>query len=579
MSTCSFGSLPRMVSMVRVVALVGLAVLTTGCPSRAGRRVDDLPLLDRGADFAPASREAVQALRLVRKAHAISTRIGEQIWPGYRFHERPLVLFSRRGEAYLVGGDVVPAGSERVEDPRVRLPDVVRLRLAPGAINPNQPFKQEARVAGVSAFAIRFGDRQPGGDWFRLLVHEVFHVHQREVWGQIEPETPACRYPVEDVEQLVLAELEQRALAAALPHLEEQPRVLTALAEVRALRDARRALPSGEKAGAIERHEERLEGAARYVELRYAVAAGVLGRAELVTELRRALSSLRLANAHKWRYYSTGAALGLLLDRTPEESERRWTSRIDEGEDFDTLLAERAPSSPHPAERVERSRFDHGGAESRVRLSAEVTRLLRQERAWLARLDAGPGRRVTVHMHGPAGGTYQNRGPTVVLEDCRRLATGIQSYVVETFGLQILARPAVPGKSAGGGRPVLMGGAGTHRTLVFRAPPPHRLRIDGEPAPLGNRAAGPWERRFHERLESEHPEWHVRFEGRGTVAADERGDLTYTLIDADADGPPVAGTSPKERCGPHGPGGDAHELAMSAKTRSPARSSTEPASR
>jgi hypothetical protein len=542
---------------LRLALLLSLVALS-GCapaPLVGGPVVAPLPPSEEGF----VTPNAALALREVERAFAASRAYGELIWPGFRLHEWPLLLFDAAGNGWLVGAPFAPEGTRPVSLPGVAVATLA-FRLPAGALSPGLPFVREVDVGGVRAFAIRVSDEPPGASWYRLLVHEVFHMHQHVVWGSLGPDERVCRYPFQDVDGLAWADVEQRALSAAL-HLRERPAERhEALADLLVLRTGRRASGDGGTAGVIERREERLEGTARYVELRYAEVGGHLSRDAMLAEVQRSLGPLRLMDAAKWRYYHTGAALGLLFDRLAAEGPARWTRRVDAGADLDEVLVERVPGGVDTVSRRERLAARYARAAARARLSDAVERQLAEEERWLRRFREGGGALVTIRFAGAADGYYVNRGPTIPLEDCGRLVTGIQSYVSTRYGVEVRAAVTLDGHARG--RPMLIRAEDGAQTISFRAPAPDLLQIDDGAPP----AAAAWDLPIERSLTATHGEWQIRFAGTGRIERGADGALTIELAEpvaadrtAAAEGsPPPAGPGalrPSRRALPRLPAG------------------------
>jgi hypothetical protein len=158
-----------------------------------------------------------------------------------------------------------------------------------------------------------------------LVVHEMFHVHQRErhpKWAGNELEL--FTYPFEDAELLALRRIETESLRRAERAADSKDAACHARLAL-ATRHQRFARLSTGAAG-YERALELNEGLARYVE---ALAAGV--RRSDLTAKEYPAENLRT------RGYATGHALALLLERFAHG----WTTRLEAGDtrSLDELLA------------------------------------------------------------------------------------------------------------------------------------------------------------------------------------------------------------------------------------------------
>ncbi|HLL70020.1 MAG TPA: hypothetical protein VK363_01230 [Pyrinomonadaceae bacterium] len=163
-----------------------------------------------------------------------------------------------------------------------------------------------------------------------LVIHETFHVHQREhhpKWSGNELEL--FNYPFEDAELLALRRLETESLRRA----ERAARKTDAACHARLALDTRRERFARLTKGAAEyeRALELNEGLARYVEARAADR-----RVSNLPANEYAAEELRL------RSYATGHALALLLERFAPA----WTTRLETATDslsLDELLAAALP--------------------------------------------------------------------------------------------------------------------------------------------------------------------------------------------------------------------------------------------
>ena len=157
-----------------------------------------------------------------------------------------------------------------------------------------------------------------------LLVHEAFHVFQRErhpKWGGNEVELFV--YPFEDAAQLALRRQETEALRRAAAARKLNEAACWARAAVGARRARFKLLPEG--AAGYERGTELNEGLARYVEARAERAKGEQLRPDDYPP-----DDVRL------RSYAAGRSIGLLLDRLGPG----WKQRLEGGDprSLDELL-------------------------------------------------------------------------------------------------------------------------------------------------------------------------------------------------------------------------------------------------
>ncbi len=191
--------------------------------------------------------------------------------------------------------------------------------------------------AGVpTATLLLTADTGSAEGWASVLVHETFHVFQRQrhpAWGGNEVDL--FTYPHDDVETLTLRELETVALRRALDAPNRRTMVCWAQAALdsRSRRFAR--LPT--HAIGYERGSEILEGLATALQLR---ALGEGGDDILA-------GSVFAADAVRERAYETGAALAMLLDRVSDG----WQQALEERDtlSLDEALQHELEKAPHPS--------------------------------------------------------------------------------------------------------------------------------------------------------------------------------------------------------------------------------------
>jgi hypothetical protein len=200
-----------------------------------------------------------------------------------------------------------------------------------------------------------------------LLVHEIFHVHQREHFPSwIANEVELFVYPVEDARLLALRRLETEALRRALAGAPRGPGGCWA-ARALALRTERFAsLPPGSVE--YERKSELNEGLATYVEHR---ALGTPD-AELLPERSFGAAQVRE------RSYWSGLVLGRLLDRLHD----RWREALSADPDrtLDGLLGEALARRGESGGECLFDPLQRASAEHRARAEVQALRDERAER-------------------------------------------------------------------------------------------------------------------------------------------------------------------------------------------------------
>ncbi|MBM4355380.1 MAG: hypothetical protein FJ109_16600, partial [Deltaproteobacteria bacterium] len=401
-------------------------LFVAGCPSPT-------PRLSSGPALSDKELEALEAVQL---AWDTSRAQGSQLWPGFLLHEVPLLIFRPGNRSFAVNPGFDPELATRISDPRfsevVWMLDSKALPYSAGL-----PFARDVEWQGHRFFLVRHTDGSERKSWFRLVVHEIFHEWQQS-WRPAQfPE--ACRYPYGDGQNAFAARAEEMMLARMM--VPARPEELDGpLAEYLAVRSSRYRSGAGgaaADAAAIEDWEERIEGTARYVEEAYAVAAHLAAPSAAAEELVRYFKTFRPGDLQKWKYYRVGLALGRLLDLLEDTD---WKDACREGQSpFRYALGLLADETAEKVASVPTVLARYQGERQAVEDSLAAYLATEQELidTWKGE---GP---VRVELVLPAGGRnayYSNRGPTIQLPDCHRLATGVTAYVDITHGLEILAR-------------------------------------------------------------------------------------------------------------------------------------------
>lgn len=255
------------------------------------------------------------------------------VWPGYSVFGQPVLLYEAGLRSFLIAHPNPPAGYNAV----FSSPQAVFEKQ--GAISDlNFAFQFHRQVGKVDTFAYRY---QPGGkpEWdVHTIVHERFHVYQET--GFAAPQY-GQRASEPDAGDLALAALEQRALKSALQAAApaESARFARQFLAVRAERYAR--LPDS---SAVETDQERMEGMAQYIEENLMARPDVAPvPGDVIPLITRRLDRFpTIDDMEKGRYYGTGAAQGLLLDRAGHAG---WKELVSAGAAPHDLLALSYPVS------------------------------------------------------------------------------------------------------------------------------------------------------------------------------------------------------------------------------------------
>ncbi|MFZ5816596.1 MAG: hypothetical protein ACOY93_15060, partial [Bacillota bacterium] len=356
------------------------------------------------------------------------------LWPGFRPERVPLVLHGG-GEAYLLGHPSPPEGFS---------PDgeVAGRPLFRGPVLPEMMANTAQEVAGaLSALVMLPTEPLTDPDRFgRLLLHEAFHVFQQEAlphpgWDGPRMLEAMGRYPENDPPNNALAIVENRLLSAALAGGEGAVSAFLSVRRHRHGRLNRRGL--AELVG-YERFVEYNEGTPTYIEVR----AGLP-----VAELRERLAAC--SRGGKWagyqRFYYTGAALALILDRLMAG----WQERFARGGATLEGLVRAAVAEPlPPVSQVLEEQAFRPILDEEERLERE-----RRERVagLLAQLREGPGVQVEISLPPTVFGvmwdprSVLNLGDGVRLHTTRCGALGPDGLRVQLEGL-CLEEPGAEGR-------------------------------------------------------------------------------------------------------------------------------------
>ncbi|MCA1631326.1 MAG: hypothetical protein LC785_15835 [Acidobacteria bacterium] len=258
-------------------------------------------------------------------------------------------------------------------------------------VTANAPAKLNGVLTATAMIAP--GAKRPLRELAALVVHEAFHVFQREHhpdWSGNEVELFV--YPFEDAGGLSLRRLESLALVRAERAQARGESACWAAAAIRLRRERFARLTAG--AAAYERGTELNEGLATYVEAR---AAGRATRSRLTADEFG-------AEAIRQRAYESGLSLAILLDRFAPG----WQRRLEAGDkrSLDELLEAALSNSSTTNSRAADSRsagriapceFNAGGREAassraRSETGSLVARRVAARRDFLAR----PGWRLVV---------------------------------------------------------------------------------------------------------------------------------------------------------------------------------------
>jgi hypothetical protein len=318
---------------------------------------------------APAP-DAFALLRAIDEADA------RQAWPGFRLADWPIAVWD--GTETLLFHHPSPPSEFRP------LPDRPGVLAAAGhyaAVAGNSTVD----IGGVRTATIIATPGSPQESTLLAYVEELFHVFWLRRHANFRPnEMARYAYPMKDASNLRRLLAEDEALARALDRADGPQAGAWAAAALRVRHERDAQLTADDRA--FETGLEMMEGTANYV-ARLVVG---LTPAETATRLRAA----RPADQLRWRYYDSGAAICLLLDRL----EPGWKARIDREAERTTVglleaAVSRAGARPAAFTAAEMSRFESAASTSIAELSARQARVR-------AELQDRGGPRVEIAMAG-----------------------------------------------------------------------------------------------------------------------------------------------------------------------------------
>ena len=466
------------------ILVVWFLLLLTGCPR----------------EIHPPAQPALTELEwsgihAIAQLVEISREDGDDIWPGYRLHDRSFIIFQPGKRSFLGNAQVTPPKLQQISVKEIEVPVYViprsELKLSGGL-----PYVKDFEFASNRSLVARYNPGTTPERFYRLVVHETFHVYQQERFDR-GSSSPACRYPYEDFENAYLARVEEVLLKRMLTRgvKKVSRRDLTLYL---AVRSHRYGLEEGARAWSIEGWEETVEGTARYVEMRYAVAAGY---AELEKELHQFvgyLSQFQPASLQKWKYYRTGASLGTILDALgfPE-----WKSECEKNNCLYPFaaseLAEDVGELPDEAMEKRVAEF----ASERSATEQSLTHYLTRENKLLEQWSLQGKIRVTVRFAEKGHAYYSSRGTTFATDDCARFVSGILAFVDKKYGFEVRRRS------------VLFKNEDSGYWLQFH----HDLKGGSGSIDDGRLAMIPGGYSFEREIQFQFPDFQLQFKGHGTV--------------------------------------------------------------
>ena len=274
------------------VAAFGVtAAICAGGGPPALCRVALLAQAPQGTEQPPSAAQNIFAV--VRALDAAS----RGVWPGFDPSTIPVALYDGENTVLLRHPSPPPEF--------LPMPGRSGVLIAKGRY-PGVAGNSTREIGGVRTATVIARPAQPVEGAVLATVEEVFHVFWLARHPSFRPnELSRYAYPVKDVDNLRRLIAEDEALARAL---DAKPTGDAARWAAAALEMRRERLPSlTEDVRSFETALEMMEGTANYV------ARMAVGEPPARTAER--LRASRPAESIRWRFYDTGAALCLLLDR------------------------------------------------------------------------------------------------------------------------------------------------------------------------------------------------------------------------------------------------------------------------
>lgn len=314
---------------------------------------------------APVAAPAPELLKLAAEVQRTGPKLA-RLWPGYWPPGQAFIIYRPGVGALLVSDEAGPPAFEPL--PAASLPRPLRGRawFRAGHLDGiDRPFVIGYPIGGERTAVLVLADAG-AKDLPTLIFHEQFHHHQIKAFRKAGASQFVSPKAVPDrVAFAAAAETERRVLAAAIVAKPGTARNRL-LHQYLALRRQRERGLAPEVLG-VERHFERIEGTAKFVD-RAAAALAPGARLELPALLAELLredlgrdGQPYLAAWFRTRSYGVGAALTFLLRGLDPKG---WRAAIEGGAALDERLAALTgfDSSPDPAGLAETARAAFGHA-------------------------------------------------------------------------------------------------------------------------------------------------------------------------------------------------------------------------
>lgn len=384
------------------------------------------------------------------EAYQLSRQKGDAVWRGFNLHKRPLALYDRNRVAFLVNHPKPPKGFVKLEEATplpLGVPVYVRYGRTP-------EFEQAASLGivlnGVQTTLLPYpfffydGAVTPRDFVSALFATYIQHSFKQFATYEKRSEAGFNAYPIENVANMAMADLENKMLAVALQADNLDLAKRNALWFVAMRRERQEKL--GKAHSVYEDLAEAIEGSTRFAELMFTAAGasnyqplrspllkttGYTAQPELVRQIAGLLHQKIDANSvRRDRFSLTGTAMALLLDRFGAAN---WRQNLTSGgESLDDLLARAVDYSDARRERLlEEARRIYAYDRTLKEFEDTVGRMPTS----LQTFNASPGTRFTVTLHPVASLVELNSEPSRSGRDGLAIASSASPVEIDAWTL------------------------------------------------------------------------------------------------------------------------------------------------
>ncbi|MCG8353810.1 MAG: hypothetical protein MI924_39095, partial [Chloroflexales bacterium] len=321
-----------------------------------------VPLQERNSAHEDSGTIDAKLFQRIANIFEVFRNNADQIWADtYRLDQMPLLLVYKDAagnpqHGYLLNhpdAASVPTAELLKTDPALKLPPVYRLTELPSArIKQVRHFDFQAPIAGVPSFIMAYNapsvdqlSAPVSADWDAFIVHEGLHDQQDATWVQGLQSQDVDNYPL-DGDAIAAIRLEHQLLIAALSAPDAATRD-AAIKRFIAVRSDR--IATNQLAQTMDGQQERFEGTARYIEYRLGQFIPNPNQVGAIKYLQVALEPQATRDELAFgRFYSTGAALSLLLDQVGIP----WKAAVEQGQSQYEVLRDHFGLTDNAAEQA-----------------------------------------------------------------------------------------------------------------------------------------------------------------------------------------------------------------------------------